>query len=299
MLRSSRPGRMSLFDPKMLHSLVYWITERELIRKRRSEGCPKPWTADTLIRNYRWCNVRRLDDAVSCSLFAYFYPSESVTRRALLTAVMLGRLINWPPTLSTLTRGRQYDDCIWVIVHTKLRAYAATGAKVFTGAYIIPGVEGKTKVDSVYDTISSVRACSDEIVWVTMQQTHAHLMKFSGMGSFLAGQVVADLAHLGEGKKWPDRDTWAPLGPGSNRGMNRLLGLEKDRRMTQVEFEHHLSALIIELRPYISAIWEDRKLQAMDVQNCLCEFDKYRRLLHGEGTVRATYPGEPTGGLMP
>jgi len=29
----------------------------------------------------------------------------------------------------------------------------------------------------------------------------------------------------------------------------------------------------------------------MDVQNCLCEFDKYRRLQLGEGKVRARYNG--------
>lgn len=29
----------------------------------------------------------------------------------------------------------------------------------------------------------------------------------------------------------------------------------------------------------------------MDVQNCLCEFDKYRRLTLGEGRVRARYDG--------
>ena len=29
----------------------------------------------------------------------------------------------------------------------------------------------------------------------------------------------------------------------------------------------------------------------MDIQNCLCEFDKYRRLQLGEGKVRARYDG--------
>jgi hypothetical protein len=32
-------------------------------------------------------------------------------------------------------------------------------------------------------------------------------------------------------------------------------------------------------------------LHAQDVQNCLCEFDKYERVRLGEGKPRSTYPG--------
>jgi len=115
--------------------------------------------------------------------------------------------------------------------------------------------------------------------------------RFDGIGSFLAGQIVADLAHLPSGRAWPDAATWAPLGPGSARGINRLRGIPKDKAVTQNDFECLLHELISALRPRIAGIWEDRQLQAMDVQNCLCEFDKYRRLQLGEGKVRARYNG--------
>lgn len=124
-----------------------------------------------------------------------------------------------------------------------------------------------------------------------MRATWAELLNFDGMGNFLAGQVVADLAHLPYGREWPDTDTWAPLGPGSARGINRLRGIPKDKAVSQVEFEQLLPELIGILRPQIADIWDDRRLQAMDVQNCLCEFDKYRRLQLQEGKVRARYDG--------
>jgi hypothetical protein len=112
--------------------------------------------------------------------------------------------------------------------------------------------------------------------------------------------MVADLAHLGTGSGWPDRETWAPLGPGSARGINRLLGRPKDRAVSQIEFQQLLPQLIAELRTRVAELWEDRRLQAMDVQNCLCEFDKYRRLTLGEGKVRARYDGaaEPQQGAL-
>ena len=120
------------------------------------------------------------------------------------------------------------------------------------------------------------------------------------LGSFLAGQMVADLAELQVGSKWQDKLTWAPLGPGSARGINRLAGRPKDKAVTQSQFEQELPALIEVLRPRIDAIWKDRQLTAMDIQNCCCEYDKYRRLALQEGAVRARYPGraEPQQGSL-
>jgi hypothetical protein len=151
------------------------------------------------------------------------------------------------------------------------------------------------------ELIAAVAIRSEELARLpTMRETWTALMQFDGLGSFLAGQIVADLAHLGMGAQWPDAATWAPLGPGSVRGINRLLGRPKDQAVSQIEFQRLLIQLIAELRPRIEDLWEDRRLQAMDVQNCLCEFDKYRRLTLGEGKVRARYDGtaESTQGAL-
>ena len=51
--------------PHELDILVYWMIERDRIRTAKEAGKPKPWTTDPLLRDYRWCNVRRMDDRVS------------------------------------------------------------------------------------------------------------------------------------------------------------------------------------------------------------------------------------------
>ena len=48
-----------------LNRLVYFITEREAIRLKKEAGEPKPWTSDPILQQYRFCNVRRMDDKVS------------------------------------------------------------------------------------------------------------------------------------------------------------------------------------------------------------------------------------------
>lgn len=81
------------------------------------------------------------------------------------------------------------------------------------------------------------------------------------------------------------------MSSGSSRGINRLRGIPKVRAVSQDAFDQLLPELIALVRPVIIDLWNDRRLQAMDIQNCLCEFDKYRRLTLQEGSVRARYDG--------
>lgn len=267
-----------------LATLQYWIEERERVRRAKDIGVPKPWTTDPLLRDFRWCNVRRMDDRVSRELFERWYRRHGTWRGLDLTRALFARLINWPDAL---------DEVVGSIDGARviLLARAERGDKVFTGAYLVPGVPGKNKVDSICDLIDLIGSRAMAVMRPSMRGTWAELMKFDGMGSFLAGQVVADLAHLPDGREWTDTDTWAPLGPGSARGINRLRGIQKDKAVCQTDFERLLLELIEVLRPQIETIWRDRRLQAMDIQNCLCEFDKYRRLQLQEGKVRARYDG--------
>jgi hypothetical protein len=270
-----------------LDILIYWMTERDRVRACKEAREPKPWTADPLLRDYRWCNVRRMDDRVSRWLIENWYGDPDDPDYQLLDAIF-ARLINWPDALAEIADDRHPDSARGI-----LAARAARGEKVFTGAYVVPGVLGRSKVDSVCDLVEAVICKTNDVLnRGTMQKTWQALMGFDGLGSFLAGQIVADLAQLGMGMEWPDRDHWAPIGPGSARGINRLSGRPKDQAMRQTEFERLLPVLITVLNPRVQALWNDRGLVAMDIQNCLCEFDKYRRLTLGEGKVRARYDGE-------
>lgn len=272
-----------------LDLLQQWITERERVRAAKESGLPKPWTSDPLLRDFRWCNVRRMDDRVSRELLSGWY--REVVGSSVLPAAALARLVNWPEALFEVSGGRPFSAGCLARSRQSLRERSARGEKVFTGAYVVPGVPGREKVDSVMDVVERLHEHSAEVLLGSMRETWAALIKFDGLGSFLAGQIVADIAQLRTGEGWSDLSTWAPLGPGSARGINRLRGIPKDKAVSQEDFETLLPALIVTLRPRIEAIWLDRNLHAMDIQNCLCEFDKYRRLQLQEGKVRARYNG--------
>lgn len=276
------------FLPNELDYMVYWIKQRELIRQAKEKGLSKPWTYDALLRDYRWCNVRRMDDRVSRELMDKWYRHRVGPDEALVAAT-LARYINRTDTLMEISGGQPFFLSHLKTASATLHARTARGQPVFTGAYMIPGVPGKLKANTVPAVAEAVLAAG--AYRDTQRGTWEQLIKINGLGSFLAGQIVADVAWLSVGLDWPDRETWAPVGPGSARGINRLIGRPKDLSVGQAMFDQLLPPLMKVLRSRVPEIWEDRKLVAMDCQSLACEFDKYRRLMLKEGQVKARYPG--------
>ena len=258
---------------------LYWIEEREAIRLCREKGKPKPWTDDEILQQYRFCNVRRMDDTVSRWLLDNWY-KPNYDHHNIVLACALGRFINLPSSLEAIGFPYFWDP-------TRVKDVLHKQTKVFNAAYIVStnGVSGD-KVDIVIDShIKPLRTLS--VPTSSMQEACKVLTSSKGVGTFMAGQIVADLrwACGGQGS-WRDRLKWAPIGPGSRRGANRLLG----RDIKDSEFGSVLTDVISLCRTCLRRGIVDR-LEAIDYQNCLCEFDKFERTLHGEGRPKRKYNG--------
>lgn len=240
-----------------------------------------------------------MDDKVSKWLLGIWYHQPwARTKVGGMVAATLGRLINWPNSLALLMPLREWDMARTI---EQLQGHKRAGNKVFTGAYIINGASGGDKIVTVCKQVQTVHDTALlKLDTNYMRATWEQLMKVQGIGSFIAGQIVADLRHFMPGS-WDDRYEWAPVGPGSARGMRRLLGLPHVGAMPQKQFDDLLPALWDELMGFQQAsdIFDERHCEAMDLQNCLCEFDKYMRLTNKEGSVRSGYPGQAeTGSLL-
>ena len=105
----------------------------------------------------------------------------------------------------------------------------------------------------------------------------------------MAGQVVADLRCAIKGD-WKDKCEWAPMGPGSKRGMNRLRSRPVNQPLSQEQFLGELRSLILLCSSKLPVVIH-RRMEAIDFQNCLCEYDKYSRTLEGTGRPKQLYPG--------
>lgn len=55
---------------KETEALLNFIAERERIRIKKEAGQPWPWTNDPILRDYKFCCVRREDDRVTKGIAA-------------------------------------------------------------------------------------------------------------------------------------------------------------------------------------------------------------------------------------
>ena len=273
-----------------LDRLCYWIKEREAIREKKEAGEQKPWTDDVILQSYRFCNVVRADDKVSGWLVENWYkPNKGHPN--MLTACVLARQFNKIETLTDLGFPLEWNPRRMLIL---LNGRTNRGLKNFNGAYVITGqlAVGTPKIEQVVNlVVTPIHKAKPKLDFTSMAETHTALMGFDGLGPFIAGQVTADLRlAIPEEDKWLDRLTWAPIGPGSRRGMNRLLSLPLKSGMTQSVFSKHLTSLRVRLRSKIPADLYCR-MEAMDLQNSLCEFDKMERTLWENRRPKQLYKG--------
>jgi hypothetical protein len=273
-----------------VNELVSFIKERENVRKRKEAGLKQPWTRDSILQRFRFCNVHREDDRVTRWLRAEYYPTFEEQEDVWFAAVV-ARLFNLPESLASIQR---YivpfkPQRMRAILHNR----RARGEKNFNAAYIVStnGV-AMDKVDYLLDRVLGILWAERRKLRVreddTLESFYNRLVQFDGMGSFIAAQVVADLKYiaLNMGGLRDRRDWWtfAASGPGSRRGLNRVMGAEPVASWKEVEWRSQLARL----REAVSHKY-GKPMHAQDLQNCLCEFDKYERARLGEGTPKQIY----------
>ena len=283
-------------------ALLYFIWEREVIRIVKERGDERPYTKDPVLERYKFTNIRRRDDRVTrWVLENIIWPNDF--REDLWFILLITRLINWPPTLQYLIDEgvlfRDAADFNPERFSAAIEAYKDRGNKVYSGAYMVY----PTKMDR--GGVKSL-AIAKHIIAPTLERAARieklltrddgariepfvnELARSFGISTFMAGQVAADLTYSSYIGNAEDLYTYAPIGPGSSRGLNYLLNRAPSAGWTQQAFNQEL----MKIRD--SVIWqlEIGDLTLHDVQNCMCEFSKYCRTVLGEGKPKTTYQPE-------
>ncbi len=115
-------------------------------------------------------------------------------------------------------------------------------------------------------------------------------MGYRDMGSFMAAQVVADAKYDTRSplNKAEDFGTWAASGPGSRRGLNRVLGRDYDTPWKEGDWRTEFAKV---LGPFNQQLRQHglTSLTGQDAQSAYCEYDKYERVRLGEGRPRSLY----------
>ena len=220
--------------------------------------------------------------------------------------IALCRWVNWPPTIQALINAElwptQRPD--WRAMGDLIDQRTASGVKAWTGAYMVRGEQkshghawahwGKGRYVAeivvkreMLDKANELRAALREN---TRWAVHKVLADCYGWGPFMAGQVADDWTWTSLLRDPKDDYTWAPQGPGSIRGLNRL----KERPIGKAWEEEEYLVTLREVRhQVIQELGEPfADLTLHDLSNVMCEFDKYERVRLGEGRPRSLYKPE-------
>jgi hypothetical protein len=279
-----------------------FMGERERIRLRKEADLPYPWTDDSILRSYKFTNVRRQHDKTSRLLREEFYtphyynnPVDILMNCALFRyfgTIEFARAVGW----------QTHENFDFEGIKETARVRLANRERVFTGAYVITnqGISAP-KQEVVVDTFLKglhgkahdlVRVVSMTRRWRDVSELMRTLMGFGGSG-FMTKEILLDTMYsnlwggVSNGMTFPaDYWEWTPIGPGARRGAARVLGdpeakpLSESKALSTILWLTNGQDLHTEL---------DFKLSPTDVQFQLCEFDKYERVRLGQGRPRSKY----------
>tara|TARA_R110000772_G_scaffold128508_1_gene236192 strand:- start:230 stop:1162 length:933 start_codon:yes stop_codon:yes gene_type:complete len=289
---------MTEFLAEELDRFCYWQTERESIRVKKEEyKLPAPWTDDPILQEFKFCQVFREDDRTT-RWFRNHIRDPLKNDPAVIMATIIFRWFNFIPTGRTLLE----NDLLVNWDGDKAIELIKEQSQWITGSYIIKTPNGMDKVTGVVDCINNIW---EEKTWLTkklefdksqeescLKNAWLMLREYPYMGPFMAYEVITDLRHTYILDEASDIMTWANAGPGAMRGLNRLTGrpLEFSKRSHDWNTEmQELYQLVVRRLPAHMAMRNDRVYELRDIEGGLCEFDKYSRILKGEGRTRSIY----------
>lgn len=276
--------------------LFKFIKARHDIWVARDAGKPKPWTKDPILQSYRFCNVYRELDTVT-KWIAANWRDPNADQADLWFAMVVARKVNWPDSLREIGYPVPWREGAFI---RAMKERADRGEQLESGAYMITaGVGSKWKgipkreflARGVFTQMWTARATIRPREGDTLAAFHARLMEHGNtVGSFIAAQIVADMKYVQPLRSASDWWTWAAPGPGSERGLSRVFDFDLKQKWNPSQWLFHLTELRAKIDPLVKKAGMPF-LHAQDLQNCLCEFDKYERVRLGEGKPRSKYQG--------
>jgi hypothetical protein len=290
---------------------AYWIAERHSIYKKKQRGFEK-LTDDPILETYKFTNPFREHDRTTVAFRKWTKAHDNSPFGDIIFNTCLFRMIG----TSEFFDAHGWVGKDWSPQYTKdlIEQRLRDKQRCFTGAYVITNQglklpKGEVVVDHFLRPLYSARLYLGKVAHDSLRlyEVHKALKKYQGFGGggFMAYEVVTDLNYTPVLRFASDRYTWANAGPGAIRGLNRLKASRVpasilNKSMPQAEANQQMFELLQKMRdpeqgllvPY-GWVLASNELQNMVDMRCiehsLCEWDKYERVLWGQGKPRSLY----------
>ena len=278
---------------------AFWtfIAERQNTYWRRLNGGPPPWTRDPVIASRSFTNVYRVLDKASQYLIREVIPGDDL-RAELVFRVLVFR------TFGRIEPYEQVDAMVGGVSFRESGAIFDDYCEAFnsipnewplyTGATTSPGLDS---VPAHLQNIVEITQRTEELAaHVSLGDAASYLRGWPGISRFASLQYALDLNYL-PFIDWDEMDV-VPLGPGARWGLELLFdnlppGGNWDRYAQALASDHMawFDHYQLDWRPLAA-----RPLQTVDIEHCLCEFQRYvrQRKLLAEGLEPTPFTGVST-----
>ncbi len=266
---------------------LFWhfLCERQSIYFRRLAGRDEPWTADPILRHYRFTNVYRAADRVTQFLIAHVIRRSDPNPEDLVFRILLYKLFNKIETWQLLERRlgsihhREFSIGHYRSILDEARA---RGRKLYSPAYIIPmpalGEGNKHRNHLKLLELVLTTGLPAKLAEAKSLEAAYHLLRqYPSIGPFLAFQFAIDL-NYSELLSFSEME-FVVAGPGAVRGIHKCFP-EMDGHDDAYVIRATLERANEELTRRGLKFWSlwGRDLQLVDCQNVFCEVDKYLRV---------------------
>lgn len=250
---------------------IDWMVERHRIFKVRAGGARPPFSTDPVFNQFRFTNVFRDLDRGTRWYLLNIASRKDIDDDLMLWNTIVYRAFNSIETAQYLGLPvTEWNDRLW---REMVGYHNRHGA--FTGAHMPPTSQGMSGVKVLFDQIWHERF--DLVHEIRKHRTVENctflLLSYNQVGRFFAHQYAQDLRHTNLLRKATDGETWALAGPGCKRG---LQWLGRFWRNDEICLDQ-----MTELRNIANSVVPDDQLpilEVKDIQQSLCEFQKYMKL---------------------
>lgn len=270
---------------------TYWrfATERQAVYLRRVRGQRAPWTADPVLREYKFTNPYRATDRVSQYLIQNIIYDRARGLRDTVFRILLFKFFNKIETWECLeSSAGELVEANFDLgrCDRMLTAALECGASIYSAAYIMPSGPASIRrsrkhrmhlelLATLLDGNFPERLVEAE----SMSQAYELLRAVPSIGPFLAYQFATDL-NYSDHFQFSEMEFVVP-GPGARDGIRKCFSSLGDYSESDVirwvterqQSEFSQRGLGFE------SLW-GRPLQLIDCQNLFCEVDKYARVAH-------------------
>jgi hypothetical protein len=322
-----------MISDKNVSEFADTVFERMNIRIKKELDAPKPWTKDTVFQNWFFCNVFRRIDKTTEWMMNNIYLDYEDAWALLMFARYISRIDVLEDVYETVVDSRQQSLVFgnsgltfnerMKMARDKLILRMIEHKPINTAAFITSpmlGDMGPTKAHYIYNLITKLKAAGfDEMLETDndkyLEDLHSYLCTYRATGTFMAYQYLVDFTYVDRYLATAaDIQTWTAVGPGSMRGLMRLMDLPLKGRLNKREWGEGTAEIhdkwkeecqrkipnkkaellhfflkeakeynnpivrannIVETTDYHYSYFDNIRMQ--DTEHWLCEYDKYKR----------------------